>query len=256
MGGRVKNRNASVTQGPPRLGVLAAGGDPQRVAELSRRLGLPVVECNEAVDVVLAVAPGYLELRHCHEDWGGVRPDPAGIVAAGRQDPLLRAVGPGCRLLVDATAGLGTDAVRLARAGLRVLALERHPVLALLLDEVLGGAPGGELRMGGGSLRVEHADARERLPHLAPVDVVYLDPMYPAKRKASALARKEVRLLRALVGDDPDVEELLSVARRAATRRVVVKRPQHAPALDAGGARPSGSISGKLVRYDLYPPAS
>ena len=70
---------------------------------------------------------------------------------------------------------------------------------------------------------------------------------------ASGEAGASAGLLRP--GDDPDAEALLPVARRAATRRVVVKRPHHAPPLGAEGAAPSGSVKGKLVRYDLYAPA-
>ena len=79
-------------------------------------------------------------------------------------------------------------------------------------------------------------------------DVVYLDPMFPL-RKRSALAKKEMRVLRRLVGDDEDAGELLEVARRAARRRVVVKRTPEAPPL---AAAPTMSYRGKLVRYDVY----
>ncbi len=251
MGGGIENRGGSVTQG-----LLADGGDPARVTALASRLGLPVLAAADEAEVVLAVCPGGLELRHTGKPPVVARCEPQRIRAPGRDDPLLRAVGRGVREVIDATAGLGTDAVRLARAGYRVRALERTPLLAVLFADALGGEPGDCFRLDGGEITVECADARERLPELAPVEAVYLDPMYPPKRKLSALPRKEVRLLRALVGDDPDADELLAAALRAASRRVVVKRPQHAPPLEAAGAKPTGSVSGKLVRYDLYAPAA
>jgi len=80
-------------------------------------------------------------------------------------------------------------------------------------------------------------------------DAVYLDPMFPPKRKKSAAVNKEMRLLRELVGDDLDAPDLLEVARGVARERVVVKRPDHAPPL---APYPSMSFLGKLVRYDVY----
>ena len=75
--------------------------------------------------------------------------------------------------------------------------------------------------------------------------------MFPPKRKKSAAVKKEIRLLRALVGDDPDAVDLLAISRRVALQRVVVKRPDDALPLTPD---PSMSISGKLVRYDVYFP--
>ena len=80
-------------------------------------------------------------------------------------------------------------------------------------------------------------------------DVVYLDPMYPPRRKKSALAKKEMQVLRTLVGDDPDAKQLFEVARKIATERVVVKRPVYAEPIVA---KPSMSYESKLVRFDVY----
>ena len=71
----------------------------------------------------------------------------------------------------------------------------------------------------------------------------------PVKSGASAAVRKELKWLRDLVGDDVDALELFDVARHTATKRVVVKRPGHAPPLVPNSA---ASIRGKLVRYDIY----
>jgi 16S rRNA (guanine1516-N2)-methyltransferase len=73
--------------------------------------------------------------------------------------------------------------------------------------------------------------------------------MFPTKRKKSAAVRKEMRLLRELVGDDLDAIELFGVARAVAGGRVVVKRANDAPPL---APDPDASIGGKLVRYDIY----
>lgn len=180
--------------------------------------------------------------------WGGplCPPGPAGTPA-----PLVPSQ---ARLTVlDATAGLGRDAFRLAYHGCRVTAVERSPLLFALLQDGLDRAArsrevGEKL---GDRLRLIQADARDVLRDLSPVsapDVIYLDPMFPPKQK-SALVRKEMRILRRLVGDDPDAGELFELARASARKRVVVKRLRHAEPLAPG---PSHSCSDKTTRYDVY----
>lgn len=158
---------------------------------------------------------------------------------------LARAVGPRSRYVVDATAGWGGDTLLLYEMGYRVTAIERQPLLAALLRD-------GFRRLHGPGLtapEVMEGEARDLLGQLQQVpDCIYLDPMFPPKRRASALARRELRLLRELTGDDPDASELLNTA-LASAPRVVVKRPDHVGHL---GRRPDVSFAGKLVRYDVY----
>ncbi|RMH03102.1 MAG: 16S rRNA methyltransferase [Planctomycetota bacterium] len=175
----------------------------------------------------------------------------------GLGQALARAVGlrPGRPRpeVVDATAGLGRDAFLLAVLGCRVVALERcaalHAALVAALDRALADPEAAAAL--GGRLRFLHADARAWLAALAPGErpqVVLVDPMHPPRGK-SALVRREMRLLRALVGDDPDAAELLAAARAAATARVVVKRPRHAPPL---APSPNHAVRGRSTRFDVY----
>lgn len=169
---------------------------------------------------------------------------------AGRRQPLGRALGlkPGAtKHVIDATAGLGRDGMVLATLGCRVTLIERNPILALLLRDALQRTAPPELRE---RLRVIEADARSHLLTLAsPPDAVYLDPMYPERDK-SALVKKEMRILRTLVGKDLDASELLTAARACGAGRVVVKRPRGAPLID--GPAPSHSIEAPNTRYDVY----
>jgi 16S rRNA (guanine1516-N2)-methyltransferase len=80
-------------------------------------------------------------------------------------------------------------------------------------------------------------------------DCIYLDPMFPPKRKKSALAKKSMVVLRDLLGDDQDKSELFIAAMKAAGKRVVVKSPDYAEPL---GGKPNESYQGKLLRYDVY----
>jgi 16S rRNA (guanine1516-N2)-methyltransferase len=73
--------------------------------------------------------------------------------------------------------------------------------------------------------------------------------MFPPKRKKSALAKKSMMVLRDLLGDDQDKEQLFEAAFKAAGKRVVVKSPDYAEPL---GGKPNESFQGKLLRYDVY----
>lgn len=170
------------------------------------------------------------------------------------QQPLGRAIGAARSFVVDATAGLGRDAVMAAMLGHDVLAIERSPVLAIMLEEAISIGGDHEIvrRALDERLHAREGDARDVLPTLNPrPDVVVIDPMFPPKRRASALPPKEVQALRQLVGSDPDAGELFGVAGQVAKRRVVVKRSDDAPPITAD-REPTMSYRGKLIRYDVY----
>ncbi|WP_372723339.1 class I SAM-dependent methyltransferase, partial [Immundisolibacter sp.] len=140
------------------------------------------------------------------------------------------------------------DAWRLAQAGFTVTAIERQPLVHALLEDALTRAP---RLAGAGSLQAVRADARSVLDKLEPSawpEVIYLDPMFPEQGR-TALPRRELQLLRELTGDDDNGVELATLARMRATRRVVVKRPLHAPPL-----LPSVDVcfKGRAVRFDVY----
>ena len=91
-------------------------------------------------------------------------------------------------------------------------------------------------------------DVLEDWQHERP-DVVYLDPMYPHKKK-SALVKKEMRIFQQLLGGDEDADKLLAPALKLALNRVVVKRPDSAPWLD--NVKPNMAIESKKHRFDVY----
>ena len=99
------------------------------------------------------------------------------------------------------------------------------------------------------SLQLICDDARRWFTQCDPPDVIYLDPMFPDRQGRSALAGKELQILRTLVGDDEDAGDLLHVARSVALQRVVVKRPTWAGPL---ASAPDLEYKGRTVRYDVY----
>ena len=154
---------------------------------------------------------------------------------------------------VDATAGLGEDSLLLAAAGFSVTLIERDPAIAALLSDELARA-GEDAQLAGivSRMRLIEGDAVEVLPALGFVpDVVFLDPMFPAKRKDAA-TKKKLQIFQMLEKPCDSEEELLAAAIAARPRKVVVKRPLKGPHL--GGVKPSSSIAGKVVRYDIIVP--
>ena len=174
-----------------------------------------------------------------------------------RRELVVRAVGyKGQPLRVhDATAGLGRDAVVLALVGCEVTATERHPVLHALLRDGLDRASVADPAMAEvlrDRLSLHRRDAIEFLTQLSQghrPDVVYLDPMFPERRK-SALVKKEMRVFRIFATDEGGAD-LFDAAMQSARSRVVVKRPLKAPNL-VPDAVPVAVMKGKAVRFDVY----
>jgi len=159
-------------------------------------------------------------------------------------------------LAVDATAGLGEDALLLSAAGFRVVMYESDPTIAALLRDALRRAatePALARVCARMELREEDSVAALRgMGELAQEErpaVVYLDPMFPERRKSAAV-KKKFQLLHYLERPCANEDELLAAALAACPRKVVVKRPVKGPYL--AGMKPSHSLAGKAVRYDCY----
>lgn len=173
----------------------------------------------------------------------------------GRGQLIAKAVGlkSGANpTVLDATAGLGRDAFVLASLGCTVTMFERSPVVAALLDDGLTrGYQDAEIgEWLSQRLTLQHHNSIEGLSQLTDShEVVYLDPMYP-HRKKSAQVKKEMRVFQSLVGSDPDADDLLPLALNAATKRVVVKRPSYADFLN--DKKPSMQLDSKANRFDVY----
>ena len=150
---------------------------------------------------------------------------------------------------IDATAGLGEDSLLLAASGFHVYMYEKDPRVAALLKDAMSRALDcPELAACIMHMELEEADSREILPSLSfTPDIIYLDPMFPARRKSAAV-KKKFQLLHQLALDDEDASDLLQLAIEVRPRKIIVKRPIKGPYL--GDMKPSYSIKGKAIRYD------
>lgn len=152
-------------------------------------------------------------------------------------------------VLIDATAGLGEDSILLAAAGFSVKMYEQNPTIAALLEDALKRAAAvPELAAIAARMELINADSIEAMRNTKePPDVIYLDPMFP-ERKKSALIKKKFQLLGQLEMPCANEKELLDAAIAAHPHKIVIKRPAKGPPL--AGMKADYSVSGKTIRYD------
>lgn len=225
----------------------AEGADGPQFRLLQAREGLALVALAAAELGVL-----HIDLLRGSAGWrSGARARGERLV---RACGVLRA-GPngdaGPRRIVDGTGGLGTDSWLLASAGATVIACEQHPVLAALLNDGLQRAS-ADVPEVAARISVLQGDVRRHLAALD-VEVLYLDPMYPQRRKA-ALGDRRLRSVAALLRADgvvaDDAAGLVQAGLARGIARVVLKRPKHA---QVDVARPpSHSLDGRSTRFDVW----
>ena len=212
-------------------------------------------------------------------------------------------------VIYDLTAGLARDSMIMLSsvAGstekasippIKVHMVERDPLVAsLLLDamrrlDILDSKGSNIAKFISKCLSMEEGDALSVLQRLSdanstsdmnlvpyPPDIVYLDPMFPPRKKKASAVKKDMAMLHSLletatVSEDKEGREesekarlkeeqqLLEAACNAATRRVVVKRPANALPLglmgdnesdvNANVPTPSFDVRGNINRWDVY----
>ena len=153
--------------------------------------------------------------------------------------------------VVDMTAGLGRDAFLLASLGCKILMFERDKIVNLILkDGLLRASKNSNISHIISRMHLVSCDASKLSENLdQEIDVIYIDPMFPSLDSKSA-PKKEMQIFRKIVGRDQDQDNLLEIAKQAAPKRIVVKRPRKAPYLNA--TKPDVQFEGKANRYDVY----
>lgn len=227
----------------------------------------------DALRPCLWASPTHLELHVFDRRLSGIWVSVADLERRARQgSELTRA----CGRLVDMTvldpmAGWGIDGLLLAAGGARVAMIERDPLLALLLQDLLRRlrsvtpesdesrssvvtVPGVRGRWH--AARADCGDGYEALTvnviGNARYDIVYLDPMFPERDKR-ALPNKRMQAAASLLADDQvhlvmDAGAWVAAARERARRRVVLKRRVRDPV----EFEPDWQIRGRSVRYDVW----
>ena len=245
-----------------KLAVLFEGqGDCQIFQKLSKRLNVPLRQSTDSNPEAFFLTWREGELKLLDKELlkkGGLSVDilprngEQRSYPAPKEGAFAQAIGRKTKTVIDATTGWAQDSLCLFRMGYDVRCIERSPMMAALLTDAFE-----RLARESWVKKLELSppilmtgNAIELLKNLeTQPDCIYLDPMFPPKRKKSALSKKSMTILQELVGEDLDKMELFNAAFAATGKRVVVKSPDYAEPL---GGKPSESFSGKLLRYDVY----
>ena len=175
----------------------------------------------------------------------------------GKGQMIAKAVGVNSHIrprILDATAGLGGDAFVLASLGCELTLQERSPIAHALLESGLTRALAHaeshndiELLEILGRMHLRQIDSINA--PLQSIDVIYLDPMFPTRKKNAAV-NKSMRAFHTLIGSDDDADQLLGNALAQDVCRIAVKRPRIAPPV--GERKPTYTLEGKSSRFDIY----
>lgn len=182
-----------------------------------------------------------------------------------RKESLARAIGmhPNqAPQIVDATAGLGRDSLMLASLGFKIRALERNQLIYALLDDALQRARHDpDLGPILTNISLIPADFNQWISVTSSVDVIYLDPMFPARNQTAA-PTKDVRMLQLILSsiaptkikpeNNPSESRILQQALAHANHRVIIKRHRQAPYFAA--IKPHFKLMGNSTRFDIYVP--
>ena len=231
------------------------GESPLRAQAAAAQLNLPYNPALSSDDIELIVgeASAWLETAGLKV---AIRYDSAAMLHrrhGGQNELLGRAVGVKSDrhpVVFDATGGLGRDAYVLADLGCRVTLCEQTPALAWLLhDAILCAQVSRHEAVREAAERMTVHAGNSEVQSLGAATVIYIDPMFPERKKAAAV-KKEAMMLQYLSASSDGGESLMNWAAQQAVNRIVVKRPVKAPVL--GGRKPSFSLSGKSVRFDVF----
>ena len=232
---------------------------------LAQQLGLPLALSQQAsYDYFLIMTPDYIGLQRkastsapLYVDFLHGKMNYRVQHTSLRKEALAKAMGLKANThprIVDATGGLAGDAFTLASLGFDVILLERSAIIfTLVADGVTRAQTNPAVAAILNRIQRVHADAITWLKDLKASDrpdIIYLDPMFPERKKA-ALPKQEMLILHDVVGEDADAELLLKTALTCAKKRVVVKRPRLAEKL-VRDPPPSFSILGSSSRFDVY----
>ena len=230
------------------------GGQKDMAEAFARRIGAEISEKPRPKLTILFHAKG-VSLTGYGLSYQGDFENMLHRVTNGRlqHEMLVRAAKsdkPG-RKAIDATAGMGEDAFLLAAQGYEVTLFEQNPVIAVLLKDALRRAKKHPvLKDIASRMNLVQDNSVEGMSKLLdPVDVIYLDPMFPARQKSS-LINKKLQLIQKLEPPCSEETDLFDAAISASPSKIIVKRPLKSEFL--AGRKPSYTLNGKAIRYDCY----
>ena len=234
--------------------LIKKGGDKALAESFANKIDSPIVNAEESGLTVVFDSSGVslsgYKLTYQGDFDGMLRRVTEGRLA---HEMLSKAVKTDTINLkaVDAAAGMGEDAFLIAANGYDVTLHEQNPVVALLLKDAIRRAKRQPiLKDIANRMHVVEGDSIEILnKRLDPVDLIYLDPMFPGRQK-SGLINKKLQLIQKMEAPCSIEDALFDAAISASPAKIVVKRPLKASFL--ANRKPTYSLDGKAIRYDIY----
>lgn len=153
--------------------------------------------------------------------------------------------------VLDGFAGMGADGYLMVYSGCQVLSCETKPAVFAILKDAYNRVyeRSHSNYLSKWCMMPQNVfDLIKSWPrHRVRPDVVYLDPMFKVDFRGQV---KQYAWLLNQIGDQTVPQNVLQVALNFAIERVVVKRSIKSGFVD--DKKPTYSISGKTIRYDIY----
>lgn len=155
--------------------------------------------------------------------------------------------------ILDTTAGLGRDTFTLASRGHLVTSIEKDIYIYLLLYDALHRASHiDSISHIAKNITLVNLDSNKYILTTNQVfDCIYVDPMFPPRRK-SAKVKQGMQVLHEIAFNDENHNTLLlkNILETKKAKKIIVKRPIHAELLY--NKKPSSQLKGKTNRFDIY----
>lgn len=236
--------------------------DSEKLKHIQELTGLEIVNDISNLDFCLQMLNGKLQLQRLRAEKIGplevdfvsgslnyrIRKGGAG------QELVVKAIGPKDKYpkVLDGTAGLGRESFILASQGFQVTACEQSSLLYSLVEDAFLRWK-AESQIADEKLRLEFINQKfeNYLKSLIDYpDVIYIDPMFP-ERKKKASVKKEMKYFQEILQHDDHAEEMLHIARSYPVQKIVVKRPAFAPIVAKDIWR---KVESKSLRFEIYKP--
>ena len=151
---------------------------------------------------------------------------------------------------LDVTAGFGKDSLEISKLSNceSLVLLEKEKWLCKILEDGMKIARSTRTQNLVNKFEIINTDNSKFLEgNMSNFDLIYIDPMFSGVSKSRA--KKHMQALRDLSSELED-SQILGKCLKLAKNRIVIKRHKNMHYLE--NFRPTRSIEGKVIRYDIY----
>ena len=151
--------------------------------------------------------------------------------------------------IFDGTAGFLSDTLIFLALGHKVIACEQSRVLFLLLSDAINRAKTKLNFLD--NLNLIHGDALDVYKIIEDIDVIYLDPMYPPKKKNALRSgiMNDIKSILKLENIENLEDQVFFDFKKNKFKKIILKRPIKSKIIDNSL---NYQIKGKSTRFDVY----